>query len=396
MSQTGRIWGIIGAGLDSGALFGCDILFSHVPRMVYRPPKKKLAGPGSPANAAGSSNRPSSTADDSGNPLKGDDRNLVKVDDSYAQASFEDRSWLFWQRHGNKVIGVAVGLCATVIIWQGWKLYQAHELENLQTVYQSADGPAALQTFAQGNPDSNLGKVAQLQAADALFKNKQFKEAAAAYAQAVTLWGKDPIAQRARLGQAMSVLQGGDTSGGQKQLEDIYNDAALADTVRGEAGFDLALLAYQANDAATVSKWLDEVKKLPEASQWAGEAKRLADLIPVISDMKLTATPSTSSTSLIPGGGDLREAVQAAASGTSAAPAPDVTSVVPISAPPAATTPPPAPTPTAPGPAATTSSPAPMTPTPVPVAPATSPSAPAASTAKPAAPTSTVLPNLVN
>jgi predicted negative regulator of RcsB-dependent stress response len=362
--------------------------------MVYRPPKKKLAA-GSPADAAGSANRPSSTAADSTDPRQGDDRNLVKVDDSYAQASFEDRAWLFWHRNGNKIIGAAIGLCAAILVWQGWKLYQAHELENLQAVYESADSPASLQTFAQANPDTDLGKVAQLEAADAYFKNKQFKEAGAAYAQAATMWGKEPNAQRARLGQAMSALQGGDTSGGKQQLDAIFADTTLGDNIRGEAGFDLALLAYQEGDGATVSKWLQNVEGLSDANEWAGEAKRLAELIPVISNLQLTLAPTASDTGLVPGGMDLTRGVPSAptvsAPGAQPTP-PDTTSMLPASAPSAAT-PSPSPTPS-PAPMATTSTSAPVTPPP---AEAVAPAPPAApsSPAPAAAPASTDLPSLV-
>jgi len=362
--------------------------------MVYRPPKKKLAA-GSPADAAGSANRPSSTAADSTDPRQGDDRNLVKVDGSYAQASFEDRAWLFWHRNGNKIIGAAIGLCAAVLVWQGWKLYQAHELENLQAVYESADSPASLQTFAQANPGTDLGKVAQLEAADAYFKNKQFKEAGAAYAQATTMWGKEPNAQRARLGQAMSALQGGDTSGGKQQLDALFADTSLGDNIRGEAGFDLALLAYQEGDGATVSKWLQSVEGLSDANEWAGEAKRLAELIPVISNLQLTLAPTASDTGLMPGNGNVLQAIQSPATDTPAQPAPpDTSSLLPASMPSATTTPSPSPTPS-PAPMATASTPTPVTPPPAEAvaptpAPAAAPSSPA-----PAAPASTDLPSLV-
>ena len=48
---------------------------------------------------------------------KGDDRNLVVVDEDFAQADAEDRLWHLWERHRSSIVGTVTAVVMVVAIW---------------------------------------------------------------------------------------------------------------------------------------------------------------------------------------------------------------------------------------------------------------------------------------
>ncbi len=263
--------------------------------MVYRPPRKKL--PPEPPGSRFPANQPS--ADPLEGPLQGathvedpragDDRNLVVVDQSFAEADFEDRAWLFWQKQRKVIFGLVALACLGGLGWGGWYLYQKHAQAELQAAYQLLDGPAAYQAFAQAHPDTGLGRMALLQAADDLYTQGQFKEAAPVYAQAASAWQGEPVAQRARMGHALALLLGGDAAGGRQELETLASDNAVLDNFRAEAGYYVAVLSLQAGDIAGAHGWIERVAGLPEAGSWGHEATDLAQIAPSLGLVKAGA-----------------------------------------------------------------------------------------------------------
>jgi len=256
--------------------------------MVYRPPKKKPEGTDFPRNrpAADPLEGPLS------GPASGDDRNLVVVDDNYVGGDFEDRMWLFWSRQSGNIVRIILVACLVVIGWQGWKLYQAHLVTQLQEEYQAAaDGPSLL-AFAQAHADSQFGKLAQIEAADAFYKAGQFKDAAKAYEQAAIAWSGDNNSQRARVGQGLSLLQSGQVDDGKKLLETMANDTQAMENFRAEASFYLAVLAVQAGDLTEASKWTDKIDGFKSATSWISQAKMLTDSVAVSGGKPITSMAS--------------------------------------------------------------------------------------------------------
>ena len=263
--------------------------------MVYRPPRKKL--PPEPPGSRFPANRPSADplegplqgATHAEDPRAGDDRNLVVVDESFAEADFEDRAWLFWQRRRKVVFGLVALAFLGVLGWGAWNLYQKHALAELQAAYQQLDDSAGYLAFAQAHPDTPLGRMAVLQAADELYAKGQYKDAAPVYAQAVTAWQADPVGQRARLGHALSLLQGGDPTTGRQELETLANDSQVLDNFRAEAGYYVAVLSLQAGDIDGAHGWIERVAGLPDAGTWGREATDLAQLAPALGLVKAGA-----------------------------------------------------------------------------------------------------------
>jgi len=262
--------------------------------MVYRPPKKSPAGPRFPGSPASSDplSGPLSRAADGEEIVPGDDRNLVVVDQSYAGGDFEDRLWLFWRRQKNNLFLAAALVCVGVIGWQGMKLYQQHVADALQAEYQAAEGAPALLAFAQSHADTTFGKLAQLEAADAFYKDGKFADAAKAYADAATVWGLENYGQRARVGVAMSLLRNNDAAGAHKQFEALANDTQSVAYYRSEAAFDLAVLDSQAGNPKSAAQWMDRVKSLKDPT-WLSEITTFTQLISTFPGANPPATPTS-------------------------------------------------------------------------------------------------------
>jgi hypothetical protein len=263
--------------------------------MVYRPPKKKAAPGGFPGNnpqadpLEGPLQGPTRAFD----PRAGDDRHLVSVDDSFAEADYEDRIWLFWQKNRAFVLSFISLLCLGVVAWEGWVLYQKHQNEVLQQIYSEATTAPDLLTYARLHPDTKLGQLALLEAADTFYQGGNFKTAEDAYGDAATAWGYDPNGQRARLGRALALLFDGQVEACKDALKGLAGDTLVLPNYRAEANYFLAVLALQAGDRAGAQQWIDAVKAVPQAQVWARQAEDLAQLTPVFGAMAMLPTTTT-------------------------------------------------------------------------------------------------------
>jgi len=308
--------------------------------MVYRPPKQKPAVSGATPNRSGTDvlANPTLKPGAAAGVLPGDDRHLVAVDENYTGGDSEDRLWLFWRKQKNKIYGVICVASVGIIIWQGWNIYQSHVEANLQAEFSAAADAPALAAFAQAHADTVLGKLAQLESADTLYKAGKFKDAADAYAKAVTMLADDDKSARARLGQAMSLLQAGDVHGGTQTMEALTNDTSAVENMRAEAAFDLAILAAQAGDKDTTTKWLNHLKEFKDSNIWGGQAATLSEILPLLGDVKLVSGGAISTTPKITAlpapAVNATSATKSAAPSTTPAPAvPPVMAVPPASAP---------------------------------------------------------------
>lgn len=210
-----------------------------------------------------------------------DDRNLVDVNDAFKDADVEDKVWLFWQKNGKALVAGGVVALIAVIAVQLYELYEEKALADMQISYQAAEADeASLLTFGEANASASLGAFALLEVADAKYAERDFAEAGKLYAQAATGLAGTPFGARAELGQAMTAIKAGDTATGTAELTRIGADASLIGTIRGEAIFNLALIALQDSDYTTAKQRLTELESLEGAPIWNQQAKMLRDNVP--------------------------------------------------------------------------------------------------------------------
>jgi hypothetical protein len=222
-------------------------------------------------------------------PLKGDDRNIVVVDQDFGQPDLDDRIFLFWSRHRVPVLVACLLAVTAAATWIGWSAVEHIRLGWLQDEYHAApDTPEGKLAFAAANKGKPLAGIAALEAADKLFIDKKFADAAKVYAQAVENFdARDKalaaLALRARLGIAFAKIETKDAAAEQTLLEIADTKDAPA-SFRGRALYTLAILALEKKDFAAARKWLDridrDVREVDPNNAWVAEKANLAANVP--------------------------------------------------------------------------------------------------------------------
>lgn len=223
----------------------------------------------------------------------GDDRNLITVDENYLAPSFEDRLQMFWGKHSSKVLVVlAAGLLA--IMAKGSFDYFAEQRESkIVSEYAAASGTAQLQAFVQAHPTARLSGVAHLRLADESYAAGSFAAAELEYTAAVKRLGADPLAIRAALGAAISLLRAGSPAA-QTSLQAIANDTRLPGSVRAESAYHLAVGSRAAGQVADATRWADLVISNDKGGFWSQRAMQLRDSLPLPDAAPAAAATSVS------------------------------------------------------------------------------------------------------
>ncbi len=209
----------------------------------------------------------------------GDDRNLVRIDDSYLNLSLEDKLTMFWEKNGRAISFAVAAVAVALIAKWGFDQYAAARSRAIAAEYAAAGDSAALAAFRAAHPTASLAGAAALRLADEAYEASRYAEAAKLYAEAAPLLTGQPLADRARLGVAISQLQAGD-SAAKATLETLANDTALARTLRAESAYHLAVLARDASASADARRWSDLALSVEPQGLWAQRAMQLASALP--------------------------------------------------------------------------------------------------------------------
>jgi predicted negative regulator of RcsB-dependent stress response len=192
------------------------------------------------------------------------------------EPGFEIAAQAFWEKNRRFVLLVCTVALLVVIGREGWQYYEAQQEQGVRADYAKAsDRPEQLATFAAANANHVLAGVAYLRIADTKYTAGDFRAAAENYNKAAVTLKNPALLGRARIGAAMSQIAGGDKAAGETGLKAIGTDAALLKTVRAEATYHLATLAYEAGNAAEVSRLVTELGKIDASSIWSQRATAL-------------------------------------------------------------------------------------------------------------------------
>lgn len=210
----------------------------------------------------------------------GDDRNLVTIDENYLAPSLEDRAMIFWEKHGRTVTAIIV--VAVVALVGRWAFDQFAERREraISAEYAEAKDGAALRAFADARPAAPLAGVARLRLADEAYAAGDFAKARAEYEAAAKALAQNLLGDRARLGSALAILQSGDAAAAKTALEALANDTAFSRTLRGEAGYHLAVLARDAGQIDQANKWVELVLAADPSGLWAQRSMQLRANLP--------------------------------------------------------------------------------------------------------------------
>jgi len=208
-----------------------------------------------------------------------DDRNLVVVDEDFAHADAEDRMWLFWERHKERLLGGFAAVVAGLIAWFGYAAWSESRREDIRLAYAAArEDEAALRAFAAGHPGHPLAGAALLRVADRL--QREGKGTVAAYDAAAAV---DPgptragqtLRWRARLYAGLLAADQGDASAA-RRLTEVAEAPEAPEALRGPAFLALARASLATKDAAGARAWLDKMDRLLGPNHpWREEQRRL-------------------------------------------------------------------------------------------------------------------------
>lgn len=209
-------------------------------------------------------------------PPSDDDRNLVVVDEDFANADAEDRLWLFWERNKNLIVRGTTVVVLTIIGAIGYHFWQEAKREELGQAYVACQDEAARRAFAAAHPGEPLAAVALLEVADDLRRANKLEDAAKAYEAAGKAVVGDAkavkaIAIRARLYGALTRQELGQADA-EAGIVAVAEDNTAPDTLRGYAMYVLANLALTKGDSAAAAKWVNLMdKRLKPNHVWASD-----------------------------------------------------------------------------------------------------------------------------
>lgn len=243
----------------------------------------------------------------------GDDRNLVLVDDDFQDADFEDRVWLFWQRHGKQTIAAAAAVFLAIIGVIVYVEVSKMRLAALQAEYSAAETVEQKLAFARANESDPLAGTAYFAAGGELAAAEKFAEAADAFADAARVFSgeKDFSAMRDRalVSQAASLARAG-TPGAPEAADALLKKLAGtpdADPLyRGQAMYELASNALARGNADEARLWINEMdRSLDPMNFWQVRKRGLIAIEPKLlrpedagaaaSDAAETETPEQNS-----------------------------------------------------------------------------------------------------
>ncbi|MGF1450688.1 MAG: tetratricopeptide repeat protein [Opitutales bacterium] len=212
-----------------------------------------------------------------------DERNLVEVDEAFAQASFDDRLWLWWQRNGKALLtGAAVALIAAGLV-QAFRMFERQQFESMQAEYAEAVGDSeALRAFGREHSGTSLGGAALLKVADETFQEGNYAEAANLYQQAAASLEGLPLATRATMAQAFALIEQGDTrvQAGYALLAQVAETSGNLPSLRAEAAFHRGVLATEAEDYATARRFFDLAVEQDQSGVWRQQVQQIERAVP--------------------------------------------------------------------------------------------------------------------
>lgn len=196
-----------------------------------------------------------------------DERNIIDLDES-AELSFEDRLHLYWVENKGVITGTITVLALFIIGFNGLRIYKEAAESKIQSAYAEAKANGALESFALEYSNKDLGGFAALLVADEFYTLGNYESAADFYGKASSALESDLLVARAQLGLSFAKYYGASKEEGRTMLEGIAADPALADAVRLEAAYHLAIDADVNGDTAAFENYSTQLSSSAVSSQW--------------------------------------------------------------------------------------------------------------------------------
>jgi predicted negative regulator of RcsB-dependent stress response len=215
------------------------------------------------------------------NKMKGDDRNIVAVDEEYAAPGIEDRIYEFWEKNKNLILFLIVAIILLIVGREGIRAFTKSREQSIQNTYAEITTSEGRRSFANEHKGHPLGGFALLVLADESYQEGEFTKAAVDYEKALKRVEEPILVARAKLGQAMALIQSGVDSKGVSLLEGLARDEDLGvDAVRCEAYYHLASLSQEKGDNELARSYLNAIVELVPTGIWASRATSVLNFLP--------------------------------------------------------------------------------------------------------------------
>ncbi len=209
-----------------------------------------------------------------------DERNIVAVDEAYKEASLEDRVYLIWHKYSSWIVAVVIAVFAGLILYFALIFLAERRETAIREAYAAATTPEARETFVRENAGHPLAGAASLELADQRFEGEDYEGAAEFYAFAAESLTGHPLKGRARLGEAVAYVMLDRPEDAERVLAGLAGDEDILQSVRMEAKYSLASLAFEQGDYDRVRDLARELEEEDMMGFWSNRTRMLVDDIP--------------------------------------------------------------------------------------------------------------------
>lgn len=213
---------------------------------------------------------------------KSDERNIVDAA-VLSGADFEDQLALIWEKNKKFIIYSIVGIFAIFGIYHLSSYMVEKSRISVQKDYASADDSASKLAFAQKESGNPLGGFAYKELAAEAYEKGDYAKAAEYFENAARST-KGAIKDAAQMGQAMSLIQNGQTEQAQSILAEIVSNENAGNLA--EARYRLAVIAVEEENFDYARTLIADLQAnfSQETFYWIQKAMVLQSKLPVESD----------------------------------------------------------------------------------------------------------------
>jgi len=172
---------------------------------------------------------------------------------------FEEKLLNFWHANRTSILAGAALAVTIVVSLQGLKFLAARTEVSIQAVFQQVTTNVGLIAFAVDHPNHPLAGFSYLQVANNEYTDKKYEQAAYHYKAALEPLEGSPLAERARIGFAMTQLMLDNNDVGRRELEEIADEPSYLYHTRAEAAYNLAIFFLEAENYPAVTPRLDQI-----------------------------------------------------------------------------------------------------------------------------------------
>lgn len=198
-------------------------------------------------------------------------------------ADLDERFREFWKRNGVLFFG-GLAMVAVIVVIVQIVQYVGNQMEAsaAREFGVALSTPEALASYAESHAGSARAGLAHLELAHQAYEAGNFGEAATLYAAATEELADSSLAGRAALGEALSRVKIGEETAAKEILQSLSDNAAMLNSTRAEAAYNLAVMAWEAGDIDGALALVEKIEGLEDIGIWEFRAADLRDRMPMI------------------------------------------------------------------------------------------------------------------